>query len=214
MQILNSPLNEEIYTVSRLNREVKRVLEGSFPLLWIEGELSNFSAPYSGHWYFCLKDATAQIKCAMFKMSNRKVKFTPKDGLHVLVRARVSLYEGRGDFQLIVDDIEERGAGKLQRAFEELKKQLQAKGLFAPEHKKPLPKLPSSIGIITSATGAALRDILNVLNRRFPCVSIIIYPTLVQGDSAAPHIVKAIQTADTRKAVSYTHLTLPTIYSV
>ena len=198
MTIIDISQSEEIYTVSRLNREVRFVIEGSFPTLWVEGEISNFAAPHSGHWYFSLKDATAQVRCAMFRPQNRRLSFTPKDGMQVLVKARVSLYEGRGDFQLLAEHLEEAGEGKLRQEFEALKKRLLEAGLFAEEHKKPLPAIPRCIGIITSPTGAAIRDILSVLQRRFASVPVIIYPTLVQGDLAAPNIVKAIETANHR----------------
>lgn len=190
---------EDIYTVSRLNNEVKSILEECFPYIWVEGEISNFAAPHSGHFYFSLKDATAQVRCAMFRSNQRKLNFTPKDGLHVMIKARVSLYENRGEYQLIAEAMEERGEGKLRREFELLKKKLEAAGLFAESHKKPLPPYPTKIGVITSATGAAIRDILTVLKRRYPCVPVIIYPTLVQGTTAAPTIVKAIATANQRQ---------------
>lgn len=189
----------EIYTVTRLNREARLLLEENFLNVWVEGELSNFVVPQSGHWYFSLKDQTAQVRCAMFKPQNRRLTFTPKDGMHIIAKARVSLYEGRGDFQLLVEFMEEAGIGKLQREFEALKKRLLEAGLFDPSHKKPLPSIPQCIGIITSPTGAAVRDILHVLKRRFPHAAIIIYPTLVQGESAAANIVSAIQTANVRK---------------
>jgi len=198
MPMIDISASQEIYTVSRLNREARFLLEGGFPPLWIEGEISNFVAPHSGHWYFSLKDASSQIRCAMFKPHNRKLGFLPEDGMHVIAKARVSLYEGRGDFQLLMEHLEIAGEGQLQKAFEALKKRLQAAGLFAEEHKKPLPKLPNTIGVITSPTGAAIRDILTVLKRRYPAASIIIYPTLVQGDQAAPNIVRAIQKANQR----------------
>lgn len=190
--------HNEIYTVSRLNNEVRFLLEDTFATLLIEGEISNFAAPHSGHWYFCLKDASAQVRCAMFKSSQRDVGFIPKDGLHVLIKARVSLYENRGEFQLIAEEMEERGEGKLRRAFEALKKKLAAEGLFDTAHKKALPPFPKQIGVVTSATGAAIRDILIVLKRRHAALSVIIYPTLVQGENAAPAIVRAIQTANRR----------------
>lgn len=190
--------SEEIFTVSRLNREVRFLLESNFSIVWIEGEISNFMVPNSGHWYFSLKDALAQVKCAMFKPQNRKMGFIPQDGAHVLIKARVSLYEGRGDFQLLVEHMEEAGEGKLRQEFEALKKRLSAAGLFDEAHKKELPAIPKQIGVITSATGAAIRDILSVLKRRFPCAPVIIYPTIVQGETAAPAIVKAIQTANRR----------------
>lgn len=191
--------SQEIYTISQLNREVRLLLEGQFAILWVEGEISNFTVPHSGHWYFSLKDAAAQVRCAMFRPQNRRLTFTPKDGMHVFAKVRISLYEGRGEFQLLVEHLEEAGAGKLQQAFEALKKRLSAAGLFAIEYKKKLPLFPQSIGVITSATGAAIRDILSVLKRRYACANVIIYPTLVQGELAAPHIVQAIQIANQRK---------------
>lgn len=197
-QDINLEQRSEIYTVSQLNREAKLLLEGHFPAVWVEGEISNFAAPHSGHWYFSLKDSGAQVRCALFRAQGRKLPFTPKDGMHVLIKARISLYENRGDFQLIAEDMEERGEGKLRRAYEVLKKKLEAAGLFQAENKKPLPLLPKQLGIITSATGAAIKDILTVLNRRFPCLPVIIYPTLVQGEQAAPMIVRAIQIANQR----------------
>jgi exodeoxyribonuclease VII large subunit len=199
MQTINDSQSGEIFSVSRLNREARFILEGSFPLVWIEGEISNFAAPQSGHWYFSLKDATAQVRCAMFRLSNRSINFKPKDGMHVMLKARVSLYEGRGEFQLLAEHMEEIGVGKLRAAFEALKKKLQAEGLFASERKKSLPRLPACIGVVTSPTGAAIRDILSVLERRFPALPVIIYPTPVQGESAAPNIVNAIRTANQRK---------------
>lgn len=199
MDTIDISHSEEIYTVSRLNREVRFLLEGSFPSLWIEGEISNFAAPHSGHWYFSLKDATAQVKCAMFRPQNRRLTITPKDGMHVIIKARISLYEGRGDYQLLVEHLEDAGIGKLQKEFEALKKKLSAAGLFDATHKKTLPAFPQTIGVITSPTGAAVRDILSVLKRRFPCAPVIIYPTLVQGDQASVNIVKAIETANHRK---------------
>ncbi|HLB58235.1 MAG TPA: exodeoxyribonuclease VII large subunit [Gammaproteobacteria bacterium] len=199
MNTIDISCSEEVYSVSRLNRDVRLLLEENFGTLWVEGEISNFVAPNSGHWYFSLKDAQAQIRCAMFRLQNRKLGFTPKDGMHVLMKGRVSLYEGRGDFQLLVEHLEEAGEGKLRQAFEALKKRLADAGLFDAAHKKLLPPLPQTIGVITSTTGAAIRDILTVLKRRFSCVSVIIYPTLVQGELAATNIVNAIETANQRK---------------
>ncbi len=190
---------ENIYTVTQLNRKARQILEGSFASVWVEGELSNFKAHSSGHWYFSLKDAQAQISCAMFRGQNRRIQFQPKDGLHVKIHGQVSLYEGRGNYQLIADTMEEAGLGQLQKKFEALKKRLAEAGLFDSAHKKPLPLIPQCIGVITSPTGAAIRDILSVLKRRFPGLPVIIYPTLVQGSTAAPCIVKAIQTANRRK---------------
>jgi len=199
MQTVDISHTEEIYTITRLNREARFLLEGNFPLLWVEGEISNFTVPQSGHWYFSLKDANAQVRCAMFRPHNRKLNFIPKDGTHVIVKVRVSLYEGRGDFQLLAEHMEEAGQGKLQKEFEKLKKRLLEKGLFDPANKKPLPSIPKCIGVVTSPTGAAIQDILHVLQRRFPLASVIIYPTLVQGELAAANIVSAIEIANQRK---------------
>ncbi|MGH8496739.1 MAG: exodeoxyribonuclease VII large subunit [Gammaproteobacteria bacterium] len=188
----------DVYTVSRLNREARGLLEGGFPLLWLEGELSNFARPSSGHCYFSLKDSTAQVRCAMFRQQSRALKFRPADGQHVLVRARVSLYEARGEFQLIVEHMEEAGEGALRRAFEVLKRKLAAEGLFDPAHKQPLPALPKRIGLITSPTGAAIRDILHVLARRFPVIPVLVFPVPVQGSAAAAAIAEMIDSAARR----------------
>lgn len=198
MQLTDNEQQTNIYTVSQLNNDVRYLLEESFPMVWVEGEISNFAAPNSGHWYFSLKDAAAQVRCALFRGNQRQLGFLPKDGMHVLIKARVSLYPNRGEYQLIAEFMEERGEGKLRRAFELLKKKLEAAGWFDPAHKKPIPTFPQCIGVVTSSTGAAIRDILNVLNRRYPCAPVIIYPTLVQGATAAPAIVKAIETANAR----------------
>jgi len=189
----------DVYTVSRLNREVRALLEGDFPLIWIEGEISNLSQPSSGHIYFSLKDAQTQVRCAMFRQRNRLLRFEPENGQQVLLRTRVSLYEARGEFQCIVEHMEEAGEGALRRKFEDLKKRLSDEGLFDSAHKKPLPALPRRIGIITSPTGAAVRDILNVLGRRFPTIPVLIYPVPVQGDAAAKRIARMIALADQRK---------------
>lgn len=189
---------DNIYTVSRLNNEVRFLLEDTYPPIWVEGEISNFAAPNSGHWYFSLKDARAQVRCAMFRANKLGLGFMPKDGMHVLIKARISLYENRGEFQLIAEVMEERGEGKLRRAYELLKQKLEAAGLFDIAHKKPLPTFPKQIGVITSETGAAIKDILTILKRRFAFVPVIIYPTLVQGATAAAMIVEAIQKANLR----------------
>ncbi len=186
----------EIFSVSQLNRRARQLLETHIPLLWVEGELSNVSIPSSGHWYFTLKDDQAQVRCAMFRNRNMAVRFRPQQGQHVLVRARVSLYEGRGDYQIIAEHMEEAGAGALQRAFEQLKATLAAEGLFDPTHKKPLPSIPKRIGVITSPTGAAIRDILSVLERRFPAVPVSVIPVAVQGKEAAPQLVRALELAN------------------
>jgi len=188
----------DVLTVSRLNREAKSLLEGSFPLLWIEGEISNFSRPASGHFYFTLKDAQAQVRCALFRGNQRGLGVLPKDGMHVLVRARVTLYEGRGDFQLIVETLEEAGEGALRRAFEQLKNRLLAEGLFDAALKRPLPLLPKRIGVITSPSGAVLHDILTTLKRRFPAIPVLVHPVPVQGEGAAEKIAAMIVLAGER----------------
>jgi exodeoxyribonuclease VII large subunit len=192
------PLARTVYSVSRLNREVRGLLESGLGQLWVQGEISNLSRPASGHWYFSLKDRDAQVRCAMFRMRNTRTGFTPRDGQQVLVRARVSLYEPRGDYQLLVEELEDAGLGALQRAFEQLKQRLIAEGLFAPEHKRPLPIAPRRIGVITSPSGAAIRDILHILERRFAAAAVIIYGVPVQGAAAAPAIAAAIDLACAR----------------
>ncbi len=191
--------NTEILSVSQLNHQAKGLLENEFPSIWVEGEISNFVCPASGHWYFSLKDEKAQVRCAMFRGFNRLLGFTPEAGTQVLLRAKVSLYEGRGDFQLIVDNLEEAGFGALQRAFDALKKKLAQEGLFNPVHKQAIPSLPKCIGVITSSTGAAIRDIITTLRRRFTSIPIIVYPSLVQGGQAAANLCQAIATANQRQ---------------
>jgi len=188
----------DIYSVSRLNREARSLLEGSFPLLWLEGEISNFSRPSSGHWYFTLKDEAAQVRCAMFRNRNMLIRFNPENGMQVLLRARISLYEARGEYQIIAEHMEEAGDGALRRAFDQLKQRLQTEGLFSSEHKIPLPPFPKQIGIITSPTGAAIRDILTTLKRRFPGLPVIVYPVAVQGAGSAEQIAKMIRVAAQR----------------
>ncbi len=185
----------EIFSPSQLVRLARELLEDTFPLIWIEGEISNFSRPASGHLYFSLKDAQAQIRCAMFRNRAMLLRFRPADGARVLARVRVSLYEARGEFQLIVEHLEEAGEGALLRAFEQLKARLAAEGLFDGAKKRPLPKLPRRIGVVTSATGAAIRDVLSVLARRFPLLDVEVIPVPVQGKEAPPAIVKALQAA-------------------
>ncbi|GAC1451826.1 MAG: exodeoxyribonuclease VII large subunit [Steroidobacteraceae bacterium] len=194
---LDAPARD-VYSVSRLNREVRALLERGLGVVWIEGELSNFSQPASGHWYFSLKDRDAQLRCAMFRMKNALVGFTPRPGTQVLVRGRVSVYETRGEYQLIADHLEEAGVGALKRQFELLKTKLAAEGLFALERKRALPRFPRRIGVITSPSGAALHDILHVLARRYPPAAVLIYPTLVQGAEAAPALVAALKAASAR----------------
>ena len=188
----------EVLTPSALTRSVRDLLEDTFPLIWVDGELSNFSRPASGHLYFTLKDAGAQVRCAMFKPKSTWLRFKPADGMHVLARARVSLYEARGEFQLIVEHMEEAGEGALKREFEKLKARLAAEGLFAAERKRPLPAVPRRIGVVSSPTGAAIHDILRVLRARFPAAGVLLYPTAVQGAAAVPEIVRAIETASRR----------------
>lgn len=188
----------DVYSVSRLNREVRSMLERGFGSLWLEAEISNFSKPSSGHWYFSLKDAAAQVRCAMFRQRNMLCSFAVRDGQRVLVRARIGLYEPRGEYQLIVDHMEDAGHGALKRQFEELSAKLAAEGLFARERKRALPSLPRRIGILTSPTGAAVRDILHVLARRFPAIAVMIYPVAVQGSQAAGEIVAALKLAARR----------------
>jgi exodeoxyribonuclease VII large subunit len=188
----------DIYTPSRLNREARTLLERGLPALWLEGEISNLSRPSSGHWYFSLKDEAAQLRCAMFRQRNMLARFTPRDGSHVLVRGRVSLYEQRGDYQFIADYMEEAGEGALRQRFELLKVKLAAQGLFAAEHKRPLPRLPRRIGVVTSPTGAAIRDVLHILKRRFCGILVLLYPVQVQGGVAAAQIARTIRRASAR----------------
>ncbi|HAU5636050.1 exodeoxyribonuclease VII large subunit [Citrobacter amalonaticus] len=188
-----------IFTVSRLNQTVRLLLEQEMGQVWISGEISNFSQPSSGHWYFTLKDDTAQVRCAMFRNSNRRVTFRPQHGQQVLVRANITLYEPRGDYQIIVESMQPAGEGLLQQKYEQLKAKLQAEGLFDQQHKQPLPSPAHCVGVITSKTGAALHDILHVLKRRDPSLPVIIYPTAVQGDDAPGQIVRAIELANTRQ---------------
>lgn len=188
----------EVYSISRLNREARALLEGHFPLMWIEGEISNLSRPASGHLYFSLKDPFAQVRCAMFRMRGMHLAFRPTDGMQVVVRARLSLYEPRGDYQLIVEQMEEAGDGALRRAFEQLKQRLHAEGLFDSARKRPLPPLPRCIGVVTSPSGAAIHDILTVLRRRFPAIPVIVYPVPVQGAGAAPQIAAMLRRAGER----------------
>ena len=188
-----------IFTVSRLNQTVRLLLEREMGQVWISGEISNFSQPSSGHWYFTLKDDNAQVRCAMFRNSNRRVTFRPQHGQQVLVRANITLYEPRGDYQIIVESMQPAGEGLLQQKYEQLKAQLTAEGLFEQKHKQALPSPAHCVGVITSKTGAALHDILHVLRRRDPGLPVIIYPTAVQGDDAPGQIVRAIALANARQ---------------
>jgi len=184
------------FTVSELNKKLKTLLEETFFHILVEGEISNFKAHSSGHFYFSLKDEGGQINTVMFRGSNSRLKFKPRDGLKVLVRGNVSVYVPRGNYQIIAETMEPLGDGALRLAFEQLKEKLSNEGLFDPAHKKPLPKIPQTIGIITSPTGAAVRDILNVITRRYPHVHIVILPVHVQGKVAAGEIATAIELAD------------------
>jgi len=191
--------SREVYTVSSLNREARRLIEAHLGVIWIEGEISNLARPSSGHLYWTMKDENAQLRCAMFRQNNRLLKFTPDSGQHVLARGRVSIYETRGEFQLVVEYLEEAGEGLLRRRFEELKNKLAAEGLFDASRKRPPPRLPRRIGIVTSPSGAAVRDVLTVLARRFPAVPALVYPTAVQGKGAADEIARALRLADERR---------------
>lgn len=189
---------KKVYTVSYLNRCAKQLLETHFSMVWVEGEISNLSRPSSGHLYFTLKDESAQVRCALFRARNSLLSCDVKDGMHILASAKISLYEGRGDFQLIIEHLEERGEGLLRRKFEMLKNKLAQEGLFDLSRKKPLPLLPKKIGVITSSTGAAIRDVLSILKRRCANIPVIIYPTLVQGEHAPLKVAQAIELANTR----------------
>jgi len=182
-----------IFSIFELTQLIKFQLEQSFDNLWVEGEISNFRIPSSGHFYFTLKDEKSQIRAVMFRSQNRTLEFSPEDGLSVICRGRLNVYETRGEYQLILDYLEPKGLGALQLAFEQLKQRLAQEGLFDPDHKKPLPQLPRKIGIVTSPTGAAIQDILNIIERRFANVGILIYPVKVQGEGAAQEIATALQ---------------------
>jgi exodeoxyribonuclease VII large subunit len=188
--------NAEIFSVSDLNKAAKSLLEGHFPMVFVEGEISNFSVPASGHWYLTLKDEGGQLRTAMFRNRNQRVRFKPRNGLKVLIRGKISLYEARGEYQFIAEHMEEAGEGELRRAFEQLKQRLQADGLFDEARKRALPGLPKHLAIITSPTGAAIRDVLSVLNRRFPALNCTIIPSQVQGEEATAQVVAALALAN------------------
>ena len=189
------PQRRDIFSISRLNTEVRATLEGSFPLLWVEGEISNLASPRSGHLYFSLKDAHAQVRCALFRAKRQLLRFEPANGAQVLARARVGFYEPRGEFQLIVEHLEPAGAGSAQREFEALKKRLQAEGLFDTERKRALPGFPRRLGVITSPSGAAIHDVLKVLRRRAPQLAVTIFPAQVQGQGAAEELLESLNIA-------------------
>lgn len=190
--------SDHILSVTELNRRARQLLEVHLATVWVRGEISNLSTPSSGHWYFTLKDDKAQIRCAMFRGQNALLRFRPENGMQIIARGRVSLYEGRGDYQLIAENLTADGIGNLQIAFEQLKAKLADEQLFNEEFKQALPALPQHIGVITSPTGAAIRDILSVFKRRFPAINISIFPVPVQGNDAAPAIVRALQLANTQ----------------
>ncbi|MBL4826968.1 MAG: exodeoxyribonuclease VII large subunit [Spongiibacteraceae bacterium] len=190
-------------SISQLNRQAKRLLEGNFPNVWVEGEISNLSRPSSGHWYFTLKDAGAQVRCAMFRSSNARLRFGVEAGQQITARAKLSLYEARGDYQLIVEHMEPAGDGALAKAFEALKNKLHTQGLFDPARKKALPSFIRHIAVVTSPTGAAIKHILAVLARRFPAIEVTIFPTQVQGREAAQQIAQAIDNANLLSGDNY-----------
>ncbi|OQX00958.1 MAG: exodeoxyribonuclease VII large subunit [Desulfobacteraceae bacterium IS3] len=192
-------MNREIYSISELTADIKNLLEENFPFVWVSGEISNFHTPISGHFYFTLKDENTQIRAVMFRGQNRSLKFKPQDGMQITGLGRITVYEPRGNYQIIFEYLEPKGIGALQAGFEQLKARLSQEGLFDPQHKKPLPFMPKKISVITSPTGAVIRDILTVIDRRFPDIHIEIIPVKVQGDTAAKEIVSAIELLNRRK---------------
>ncbi|MGY4676234.1 exodeoxyribonuclease VII large subunit [Pasteurella sp. P03HT] len=194
-------MSEQIYSVSQLNQSVRLMLENQLGQVWLTGEISNFSQPVSGHWYLTLKDEQAQVRAAMFRMKNMRVAFRPQNGMQVLVRASVSLYEPRGDYQIIIESMHPAGEGLLQQQFDALKMKLAAEGLFAQHLKKTLPSFSKAVGIVTSKTGAALQDMLQILARRDPTLKVVIYPTAVQGKEATAEIVQMVELANRRQEV-------------
>jgi exodeoxyribonuclease VII large subunit len=191
---LEEPSQRRIFSVSELTKAIRGLLEDHFPFIWVEGEISNFRVPTSGHYYFVLKDVESQVRCVMFRSQQRWMRFQPEDGLHVLCQARVSVYEPRGEYQLLVEVMEPRGVGALQLAYEQMKRRFEAEGLFDPEHKKSIPFLTQRLGVVTSSTGAAIRDIIRVARERYSNLEIYLYPVRVQGKGAAEEIAAAIDT--------------------
>jgi exodeoxyribonuclease VII large subunit len=189
------PRERRVLSPTQLNTLARELLEGTFAQVWIEGEISNFARPASGHLYFTLKDENAQVRCAMFRMKASALRFAPRNGLKVLVRGRLTLYEARGEFQLVLEHMEEAGEGALRRAFEELKARLAAEGLFEPARKRPLPRFARHLGLVTSARGAAVRDVLTVLSRRWPLLWVDVLPVAVQGAAAAGEIRAMLERA-------------------
>lgn len=201
MSSLPSPRAPRPITVSELNRSVRNTLEASYPVLWVTGELSNLTRAASGHWYFSLKDSGAQVRCVMFRNRAQLLDWQPREGVQVDIRAVISLYEARGDFQLTVEYMRRGGLGALFEAFERLKQQLALEGLFAAERKRPVPRFPQRVGVLTSLQGAALHDVLSTLQRRMPSLAVVVYPTAVQGDEAVPQLVAALQRIAARREV-------------
>jgi exodeoxyribonuclease VII large subunit len=193
----SQPGGDAIWTISGLNSEVKIMLSKGIGTVWVEGEISNFVRPASGHWYFTLKDEKAQCRAAMFKGRNNQVDFQPQNGQKVLVRAQVTLYEARGEYQLIVDHLEDAGVGELMRRYEQLKAKLAGEGLFDANLKKEIPQHPRKIALVTSASGAAIRDVLSVIERRAPHIPVLVFPTQVQGEKAAAQIIQALKQVET-----------------
>lgn len=191
----------QVFTISELNQSIRSLLEGEFPLMWVRGEISNFKAHSSGHWYFSLKDDKSQINAVMFRGFNSKLRFRPESGMEVIIRGRVTVYEPRGNYQVFCELMDPVGAGALQKAYEQLKAKLEKEGLFDPARKKTLPAFPQHVAIVTSPTGAAIQDMLNVLGRRFKCLNITLIPAVVQGDQAPASIIKGIQMANQLKDV-------------
>ena len=190
---------EEIYSVSDYINLCKNTIEKNIPQCFVQGEISNLSKPSSGHWYFTLKDKNGQVRCAFFRLNQRKIKFSPENGMSVIIRGATTLYPQRGDFQLIIQQMEPAGIGNLQLAFDQLKNKLRLEGLFDSENKKEIPSFPNNIGVISSATGAVIRDIIKVLKLRYPLAQILLYDTIVQGESAHKKIIKALESADRSK---------------
>ncbi|OQY54081.1 MAG: exodeoxyribonuclease VII large subunit [Desulfobacteraceae bacterium 4572_88] len=198
MQIIDNSVHQRVYTISELTADIKSLLEENFPFIWLSGEISNFRVPVSGHFYFTLKDQKAQVSAVMFRGQNRNLRFVPEDGMSVTGLGRISVYEPRGSYQIILEYLEPEGVGALQVSFEQMKARLSAEGLFDDRHKKPLPFLPEKISVITSPTGAVVHDILRVISRRFPNCHVEIIPVRVQGDEAEGEIVSALKLLSTR----------------
>ena len=191
----------KVYQVSQLTRDIKAIMEAAFDSIWVEGEISNFRTVASGHSYFVLKDAKSQVRCVLFKGHRAGIKFQPEDGDQVLLFGRITVYDARGEYQIVTESMEPRGLGALQKAYEQLKIKLEKEGLFDEEKKKPLPEFPWKIGVVTSSTGAAVRDILNIVRRRNPKVSVLLYPAKVQGEGAAKEIAQGIHELNQRKDI-------------